>query len=168
VAIFFGVFFVFSPPLKIINMKKILVILTFLVCAHTGKSQELGIRFGDVIGSNVAVDAVFPLGKFSRVHADVSFGNDALGVEALWNFLYKPLGGEELHWYLGVGPSLRIGDPFRLGASGEIGLQYTFNSVPISLSADWRPTFWIVENTDLSARGFGFNIRYVFGKVAAK
>lgn len=144
-------------------MRKFIFSLLILGYSFQGNSQELGIRFGEVVGGNVALDAIVPLGKFSRVHADLSFGNNRVGVEALWNFLYKPLGGEAFNWYLGVGPSLLLGDPFRLGASGEIGLQYTFNSVPISLSADWRPTFWLVENTDFSARGFGFNIRYVFG-----
>jgi hypothetical protein len=145
-------------------MKKLIFSFFIIIISFSSFSQEVGIRFGEVVGGNVAIDAILPLGKFSRVHADLSFGDNAIGMEALWNFLYKPLGGEAVHWYLGVGPSLRLGDPFRIGASGEIGLQYTFNSVPISLSADWRPTFWIVENTDFSARGFGFNIRYVFSK----
>jgi hypothetical protein len=29
---------------------------------------------------------------------------------------------------------------------------------------DYRPTFWIVEETDFDAGGFGLNIRYVFDK----
>jgi hypothetical protein len=36
--------------------------------------------------------------------------------------------------------------------------------VPISLSADWRPTFWIIEDTDFRGGGFGLNARYVFGQ----
>lgn len=146
------------------KMKKAILIICFIGSLSVGNSQELGLRVGNVVGSNVAIDGVFALGKFSRVHGNVSFGDNAVGLEAIYNFLYKPLDGESLHWYLGVGPSLRIGDPFRIGASGEAGLQYNFNEVPISISADWRPTFWIVENTDFSARGFGFNVRYVFGK----
>jgi hypothetical protein len=34
--------------------------------AHT---QELGVRFGDIVGNNVAVDAVFGH-KGQRIHAD--------------------------------------------------------------------------------------------------
>ncbi len=145
-------------------MKKILTILVFAIIFSSGlQAQELGIRFGDVLGNDVALDALFGAGEFSRIHADVSFGN-AVGVEALWDFVYRPLGGEAFFWYAGVGASMLFDDPFWLGASGEIGLSYTFNSVPISLSADWRPTFYIIEDTDFHAGGFGINARWVFGK----
>ena len=125
-------------------------------------AQEVGIRFGQVSGNNVAVDGVFALGDWSRVHADVSFG-DGLGVDALWDFVDKPLSGEAFTWYAGVGPSLFVaGEIFLLGASGEIGLEYHFNGVPIALGLDYRPTFWIVEETDFEFGGFGLNVRYVF------
>jgi hypothetical protein len=145
-------------------MKQIFAILAFLLICSVAKSQEIGVRFGDVLKNDVAVDVLFSAGEFSRIHADVSFGNHGVGIEALWDFLYKPIGGEAFSWYLGVGPSMLIDDPFLLGASGEVGLAYTFNNVPISLSADWRPTLFIIEDTDFAAGGFGINVRYVFGK----
>lgn len=144
-------------------MKKLIGILAFVALCSAAQAQELGIRVGDALGNNVAVDALFSAGEFSRIHADVSFGS-GVGVEALWDFLYRPLGGEAFYWYAGVGPSMLIDDPFLLGASGELGLSYTFNGAPISISADWRPTFYIIEDTDFHAGGFGVNIRYVFGK----
>jgi hypothetical protein len=144
-------------------MKKLFVLLAFLSLGKFAMAQELGIRFGDVVGNTVAIDGMFSVGEFSRVHADVSFG-DGLGVEALYDFLYKPLGAEAFNWYVGAGPSMLIDDPFYLGISGEVGLDYHFNAVPLSLSLDWRPTFWIIEETDLSGRGFGLNVRYVFGR----
>lgn len=64
-------------------------------------AQELGVRFGDVSGGSVAVDGVFSTSKFSRIHADVSFGNGA-GIDILWDFLYRPLPGEAFNWYVGV------------------------------------------------------------------
>ena len=145
-------------------MKRILLVTAFIISSWMSKGQELGIRFGEVVGGNVAVDGVFSLGEFSRVHADVSFG-DGLGIEGLWDFFYKPIpGASGLNWYIGAGPSMFIHDDlFLLGAAGEIGLEYRFAEVPIALGLDWRPVFWIVEDTDFSARGFGFNIRYVFG-----
>lgn len=142
-------------------MKKLLAILALVVIVSSAQAQEIGVRWGDVVGNDVAVDALFSTGKFSRVHADVSFGS-GVGVEALWDFLFRPLGGEAFNWYVGVGPSMLFGDLFLLGASGEVGLSYKFNGVPISLSADWRPTFYIVEETDFHGGGFGVNLRYVF------
>lgn len=148
-------------------MKKV-ILLSFifsitLVWNHT-KAQELGLRFGDVLGNNVAIDGVFALGQFSRVHADVAFGTRGLGIEALWNFIYQPVGGEAFNWYVGVGPSLLLGEPFVLGASGEIGLEYKFNEVPIALGLDWRPRIDILQTTAFRPGGFGLNVRYVFGR----
>jgi hypothetical protein len=143
-------------------VKKLLAICAFLAFSSCAIAQELGVRVGDVVGNDIAVDAIFSTGKFSRIHADLSFG-DGVGIEALWDFLYRPMGGEAFNWYAGVGVSTLIDDPFFLGASGEIGLSYTFNSVPISLSGDWRPTFYIIEDTEFHGGGFGVNVRYVFG-----
>lgn len=135
-----------------------------VISASTANAQEIGVRFGDVAGGPVAVDALFSAGKLSRIHADLAFGNGGVGIEGVWDFLFKPLGGEAFSWYLGVGASMRIDDDdFLIGPNGEIGLNYGFKTVPISLSADWRPTLWVVEETKFNAGGFGINVRYVFG-----
>ena len=135
------------------------------ICTATvfaGRAQELGIRFGNALGNknSAAIDGVFALGKFSRIHADVSFGN-GVGVEALWDFLYRPLSDSPINWYVGVGPSAFLGDPFILGASGEIGLEYRFKDAPLAIGLDWRPTFIIIENTNFT-NSFGLNVWYVF------
>ena len=155
-------------------MKRFLLIVAVMIASYSFSSaQELGVRFGDVSGGSVAIDGVFSTGKFSRIHADLSFGN-GFGVDVLWDFLYRPLGGEAFNWYAGVGPYLGVFDTkgdsdvdddteFNLGVVGEIGLEYRFNSVPISLSADYRPMLEIVDDTSFHWGGFGFNVRYIFG-----
>lgn len=146
---------------------KLLGLALFLVMAGLSQAnaQELGIRFGNFSGNNVAVDGVFELGQFSRIHADVSFGNDGVGIDALWDFLYRPIGTSDFDYYIGAGPSLFLGDPFGLSAAGEIGVEYAFPDVPIAIGFDWRPTFRIVEETDFFVDVFGLNVRYVFGRV---
>ena len=83
--------------------KQIVIVAIFMLCAAGASATELGARFGDVSGGDVAVDAVFEMGKYTRTHASVSFGND-LGIDLLMDFLYKPLGDSPLRWYAGVGP----------------------------------------------------------------
>ncbi len=61
-------------------MKKTL--FTILILAgffQLSQAQEIGIRFGDAIGGHYAIDGVIGLAGFSRIHADVSFG-DGFGV----------------------------------------------------------------------------------------
>ena len=145
------------------SIQKLLLVTIILAgSVLVSNAQELGVRFGDVSGGNLAIDGIFSTGEFSRIHADVSFG-DGFGIDALWDFLYRPLGGEAFNWYAGVGPYIWVNDPFWFGAVGELGLEYQFNSIPISISLDWRPAL-SVEETDFYFEGFGLNIRYVFGR----
>ena len=144
-------------------MKKLFFITAFTFFCSLGFSQEIGVRFGDVLDNTVALDGIIRIGEFNRVHADISFGS-GVGIEALWDFLYRPLGGEAFNWYLGAGPSMLIDDDlFLFGFSGEIGLEYRFNTVPIAVGLDWRPTLFIVEETEFDAGGFGLNVRFVIG-----
>jgi len=144
-------------------MKKILLVFFAVFTLGSLSAQEVGIRFGGVNGGGgAAIDAVFGVGS-SRIHADVGFFKESVGADVLWDLIYKPLGGEAFNWYLGVGPSVTIGDPFWLGVAGELGLEYRFNGVPIVLGLDWRPTFWVIEDTRFGADSFGLNARWNFG-----
>ena len=143
---------------------KVLSLVFFLGLSASleSQAQEVGIRFGNVNGNNVAVDGVFALGDFSRIHADVSFGNDGVGIDALWNPIYDDISTSDFKWYAGFGPSLFLSDDFKFGVAGEIGAEYPFADVPLTLGLDWRPYFIIVEETSFDAGGFGLNIRWRF------
>lgn len=148
------------------NLRNLIVIAAILIGgAISSGAQEIGVRFGGTSGAyGAAIDGVFSAGQFSRIHADLGFYRGDMAVDALWDFIYRPLNGEAFNWYLGAGPSAYIGDSFWLGFSGEIGLEYRFSEVPIAIGADWRPTLWIVEDTHFGADSFGLNVRFVFGK----
>ena len=142
-------------------MKKlILAFVLMMLLAGITQAQELGVRFGDIVGNNVAVDGVFGF-KGKRIHADVSFG-DGVGIEALYDFIIKPIEGEAFYYYIGAGVFTLLGDPFQLGVSGELGLEYRFNKVPIALGLDWRPSFKIIDETKFHFDRFGLNVRWVF------
>ena len=142
-------------------MKKILLVI-YLLCflSAQGFAQEVGVRFGEISGGNVALDAVFSTSKFSRIHADLSFG-DGIAIDLLWDFYYQPFGNEAIDWYVGAGPYSFLGNPFQLGLAAEIGLEYHFRGIPIAVGGDWRPVLRIIDNTDIDWGGFGINVRLV-------
>jgi hypothetical protein len=143
------------------NLKLLVLVFALAFFATLeSQAQELGIRFGNVNGNNVALDGVFSLGEFSRVHADLSFGNDGVGIDALWNPVYDEIGSSDFKWYAGFGPSIFLSEDFKFGAAGEIGAEYLFTEVPITIGLDWRPYFILVEETSFDAGGFGLNIRW--------
>lgn len=153
--------------MKIMKRKKGLLFLLLITgTIMMTNAQELGLRFGSFTGNGgVAVDAVFSTSEFSRVHADFSVGR-GIGFDLLWDFIYRPVSDEAFNWYLGVGPFGFLpwdnAESLAIGAVGEIGLLYAFQSIPFTLSADWRPYFRLIDNTDISYGGFGLNVRYVF------
>jgi hypothetical protein len=145
-------------------MRKVYLVIVIILTAYCyASAQEVGVRVGNVSTGSVAVDAMFKTSKFSRIHGDFSVGN-GVGIDVLWDFINKPLGPEAFNWYLGAGPYTVIDEPFWFGVAGEIGLEYRFRGVPLALGFDWRPALSIVEETDLHLEGFGFNLRFVFGK----
>lgn len=146
------------------NLRKLFIVAAIVIGGVlSSNAQEIGVRFGGTNGAGgAAIDAVYSAGQFNRIHANLGFYRGGVGIDALWDFIYKPLNGEAFNWYLGVGPSTYLGDSFWLGISGEIGLEYRFSSVPIAIGADWRPTLWVVEETRFGADSFGLNVRFVF------
>ena len=143
-------------------MKKPLLLISFLFFTYAAFSQEVGVRWGDVVGNDVALDLMLRSGGGNRIHADLSFGND-FGLEVLWDVFYRPLGDSPLYMYLGIGPSMLFTDDFLIGLSAEAGLELRFNKLPLAIGADWRPTYFFGDNADFSTEGFGVNARFVFG-----
>ena len=95
------------------------------------QAQELGLRFGHINGNNVALDGIFSTGEFSRVHGNLSFGQDGLGLDALWNPIYDDIEDTDFKWYAGFGPSVYLSDDFRLGGAGEVGVEYALSLIHI-------------------------------------
>jgi hypothetical protein len=86
---------------------------------------------------------------------------------------HQPIEGvEELKWYVGGGASVYfwtydfgIGEGFgstSFGVQGYGGLEYTFEEVPLTISADWVPTIFF--NSYASGFGYGYGslaVRYI-------
>lgn len=49
-----------------------------------------------------------------------------------------------------------------IGADGIIGIEYTFDMIPINVSLDWKPGINFIGHTGLWADMTAFSIRYVF------
>lgn len=49
-----------------------------------------------------------------------------------------------------------------LGIDGQIGLEYTFNEIPLNLAIDWKPAFNIVGITNFWVGDAALSVRYTF------
>ncbi len=133
----------------------------FLVFCLQLEAQEVGLRFGDMDGNNIAIDAVIPIEQ-RRIHTSVSFG-DNVGLDVLYDFVVAPVfKNSGFNYYAGIGLTSLFASEFKLGVMGELGFEYRFRSLPLVAGLDYRPAVIVVEKMDFVYANFGFNFRYRF------
>ena len=129
--------------------------------AYHVSAQEIGVRFGDMYGNNIALDATIPI-KNKRIHATVSFGGN-VGVDAIYDFAVASMfRSPDLRYYAGVGLTTLFASEFKLGVMGEVGIEYGFPRTPLTIGLDYRPAIMVIENMDFIYGNFGLNVRYRF------
>lgn len=83
---------------------------------------------------------------------------------------------ENLNWYYGFGGHIGFfngsynrnywGDPgisyTVVGIDGVLGLEYSFEEIPVSIGLDWKPAFNVVGYQGFWGDGGAFSIRYTF------
>ena len=135
--------------------------LLFLCSFYFAQGQEVGLRFGEMDGNNIGVDVVIPL-KEHRLHGTVTFG-DNVGLDVLYDFAVHPVfGSSGFNYYVGLGASLLFAGDTKFGITGELGFEYRFQTAPIALGLDYRPSIIILDKMDFVYANLGLNVRYVF------
>ena len=80
---------------------------------------------------------------------------------------------EGLRWYYGGGANVYFwtfksgfsGSSTSIGLSGVLGLDYRFKDIPLNLSVDWIPTFFLNGFDNGFAGGYGaLSARYILDK----
>ena len=141
-------------------MQKIVLVCLMFFAYHLS-AQEIGVRFGDMYGNNIAMDATIPV-KNKRIHATVSFGGN-VGVDAIYDFAVASMfRSPDLRYYAGVGLTTLFASEFKLGVMGELGIEYGFPRTPLTVGLDYRPAIIIIEKMDFIYGNFGLNVRYRF------
>jgi len=84
---------------------------------------------------------------------------------------------DRLTWYWGFGGSFTTWDfgisdtYYEIGVSGVLGLDYTFDEIPLNVSVDWAPTFVVADSWDFTGSynrfrsGYGaLTARYILNR----
>ena len=145
-------------------MKRILITLAVMLgfaVAAVAQPKAVGIRFGygleasyqHSLGNNF-VEANLGLEAFN-----------ALNVAATYNWMIaQPQWTDRGEWgfYAGAGAAVGLDKTIRIGASGQVGLEYTF-WFPLQLSVDIRPQLGLV-NSAFGIWGWApcLSVRYKF------
>ena len=142
-------------------MQKIVLFCCLIFFSYQVSAQEIGIRFGDMTGNNIGIDATIPI-KDKRIHTTVSFGSN-VGLDLIYDFAVASIfRSPDLRYYAGIGLTTLFASEFKLGVMGEVGIEYGFPRTPISVGLDYRPAIIIIEKMDFIYGNFGLNVRYRF------
>jgi hypothetical protein len=126
--------------------------------ASAQRPPELGIRLGETF----AVDATLPIAQAPRLHGAVYLERFGVGAYGNWIFRLSE-GPRNLGFYVGAGPELFFESQFDIHATGDLGLEWAFAEVPITVGFDWRPSFRFTNNTKFLTSNWGFTARFRFG-----
>ncbi|MBP5573900.1 MAG: hypothetical protein J6X40_07020 [Bacteroidales bacterium] len=153
-------------------MKKLLLVLIAVIgISFAANAQNaIGVRLGGGQGYNAELSFQKGLGA-SRLEFDLGWHNfehsSAFSLAAIYQFHQGIAAVPNLGWFVGVGgkldywsalPSNNVG----LGIVGQAGLDYQFQAVPLQLSLDIRPCFYLIPDTNFHWGDVALGIRYTF------
>jgi len=167
------------------TLRVLFTLLLFTGLTYSAQAQNyssaIGLRLGvpvsasfkTFVSDNAAVEAF--VGYRSRKF--LGFGWTQINITGLFE-IHNDLGADGLQWYYGGGAGAYIfsfddgfnfdGDDdgsFALGISGVIGLEYTLPTAPLTISADWLPTFFVNGFGSGFGAGYGaLSVRYIISE----
>lgn len=150
-------------------MRKIvfaIALLATVFCTTNAQvdGNAIGVRFG--YGGEISYQHA--LGSSNRLELDLGtshWGNNVWGLNAtgIYQWVWDLSGlADGFNWYAGVGGSVgSVGSSLGLGVVGQVGIEYNFN-IPLQLSLDYRPVFYILPNVGGGYDGICLAVRYKF------
>ncbi|MCD4735049.1 MAG: hypothetical protein K8R53_03310 [Bacteroidales bacterium] len=142
----------------------ILIFVCFLFTISV-KGQESGPGIGIVVGEPTGVAFKQWIGKTNAVDAALawSFVNNSslyLHADYLWhnfNLIEIEEGSFPIYW--GVGGRIKFTKHTRVGVQVPLGISYIFDSTPLDVFLEIRPTLDLIPGTDFTVSG-GIGVRY--------
>ena len=154
-----------------------LVLIIFLGGVMTSQAQDYNSAIGLRLGYPTSITFKKFVSETSAFEVYGGIRGIGVGTSIRANAAYlihTELGDiENLKWYYGGGAGVSFyrfdSDYFgtsgtSLTVSGYVGLEYTLEDIPLTLSVDWSPTYFIGGfGKGFGADGGGLGVRYILG-----
>jgi hypothetical protein len=156
-------------------MKKLTIVLTLAIFITSLSSAQdyknaAGIRLGTSIGGTIK----HFVGERSAFEGLLTTRWQGLEITGLYEIHNNAFDVSRLNWFFGFGGHLGFynGDHTTwgeegtnyiiVGIDGIIGMDYSFEDVPINLSLDWKPMFNLTGYTGFWGDALALSVRYTF------
>jgi hypothetical protein len=154
------------------QMKKCSLTLAVLfigvLITHRATAQDyrfaVGVRLSNSSPTlNNSISAKYFATDRTAVEGIVSFGS-RFGIGALLE-VHNNFSTPGLKWFFGGGAyaGFQDGDAY-VGPTGILGIDYTFPSVPVNLSVDWKPELDITPDINFVPDAFALSVRFAIGR----
>ena len=154
-------------------MKKVLLVLVAVLgfaFAASAQDNAIGVRLGGGQGYNAEISYQKVLGGPNRLEVDLGYygveGYGAFGLSAIYRFHQEIAAVPNFGWFVGAGGKMNAafysGMHISLGVVGQAGVDYHFDAIPLQLSLDIRPCFYLYPATAFMWGDIALGIRYMF------
>lgn len=119
----------------------------------------LGVSFKGFVNSNSAFEVIG--GQWYN----------SLNITGLYEYHMPISGVEGLQWFVGGGADVTIWGALgyygqysgaAVAIDGIVGLDYKINPIPLNLSLDWKPAFYLTGINRFYGTGVALSVRYTF------
>ncbi len=158
-------------------MKKIIAAVWMVFClVSISKAQDYNTGIGIRGGFSNGLTVKHFIEPKSAIEGILSTRWNGFIVTGLYEVHNQAFNAERLKWYFGFGGHIGFwngnydknywgdyGTSYTVvGIDGILGLEYSFEEVPLNLSLDWKPAFNFVGYSGFWADGGALSLRYIF------
>ena len=156
------------------TFKLFLVSLFILLFSHSISAQNYKNALGLRIGSPYGITGKHFFSDKTALEGILSFGWGGFGLTGLMEIHNETNQVANLKWYYGFGGHVAFwndhpNNPWNggesdgaIGVDGILGLEYTFDDIPLNLSIDWIPSINLIGDIGFADFQLGISARYTF------
>ena len=158
------------------NYKLFCLFVSFVTSSYSISAQSYSSAIGAKLGNGIIASYKKFISDDTAldIFAGIPSSNSLTG--GIYYQIHRPIPDiENFFWYYGGGASVFLVDNssnnyIEIGAAGNIGIDYAFNSIPLNLSLDYSPTLVLLstsnaDNKQLFRLGYAYlTARYILNK----
>ena len=154
------------------NIKKYLITLLLGIDFATFTQAQYKAAFGVRFIDGPAISAKFSTGGNEAAEALLGGFGRGLKATLMYQWHNPAFDSNQWRWYYGAGGHMGASPyrrwyrdrpapaaDFHIGIDGILGIEHTFDEIPVNISADWKPEFNFVNYTGLVLPVFGVTAR---------
>ena len=156
-------------------MKKIIIALVAVFAIRGVANAQLsgiGVRLGGGQGFGAELSTMWNFGNRTEIDLGWSSGDHHTNFTLTGVYQWQGEIGSGFGWFAGVGARVAYwswesgynnsDSDIALAIAGQAGIEYQFSAIPIQLSLDIRPCFWLIPETNFHWGDIALGIRYMF------